>query len=290
MSETMLDLLRKRAEHICEDGVQLLDQFSGMHPVNSPYDSLVLISVEGNHFWNKLPVEGKQIQSKLLPEIDRFTDLVNNLSQNLPSSSKQEIKNILELTKKAIEQNSKTWWKTKEEAVSKFRELFTQFIAILSDYYKISLDDVIVVPDTNAFLSNPEIESWRFKEIKHFTIILTPTILSELDEHKINHKNLNIRDNATKIIRKIKEYRRRGSINEGVVIVTGLVSLKSIASEPNMLKSLSWLDPNNADDRFLASTLEIIRSNLGYKVFIITSDINLQNKAEIAGIPFCEVP
>jgi rRNA-processing protein FCF1 len=253
-------------------------------------DGLVVICLEGNQFWNKLPTEGMQIQALLLPEINRFTEIVFVLSQNLPNNTQQELKDLLKRIKSAVEQSHGTWWHTINEAVERFRELFVKLIAIFKDYYKNSLDDVFVIPDTNAFLINPDIEHWRFEDANHFTIILTPTVLSELDEHKINHKNENVRKKAIKIIKKIQEYRRRGSINQGVVIVNGCVSLKSIAIEPNMSKSLSWLDPNNADDRFLATTLEVIRNYLGSRVFIITSDINLQNKAEMAGIPLQEVP
>jgi predicted ribonuclease YlaK len=57
-----------------------------------------------------------------------------------------------------------------------------------------------------------------------------------------------------------------------------------------MSQTLSWFDSTNADDRFLATALEIIRANMGAIVFIVTSDINMQNKAEMAGIPFREVP
>jgi predicted ribonuclease YlaK len=139
-------------------------------------------------------------------------------------------------------------------------------------------------------LANPDIERWQFEGVDHFTIVLTPTALSELDRHKVNHKNECVRRKASKLILKIKEYRRRGPLHGGVSVVKGQVSLRSVAHEPNMSESLSWFDATNADDRFLATALEEIRANLGARVFIVTSDINMQNKAEAAGIPFYEVP
>jgi rRNA maturation endonuclease Nob1 len=290
MNETMLDIFRRRAERICEDGVRLLGQFSGMHPVNTPGDSFVVLNPNGDQFWNDLTPVGKQIQTQLLPEIDRFTDLVCTLTQDLPSDSQQNMKDVLKKIRSAVEQNGSTWWKTNDEAIEGFRNLIKQVITMLEDYYGTSLDVTIAIPDTNAFLGNPDIEHWQFENTNHFTIILTPTVLSELDKHKINHRNQAVRDNASKVIRKIKEYRRRGSLHEGVVVVNDRVSLQSIASEPNMSQSLSWFDSSNADDRFLATTVEVIRNNLGARVFIVTSDINMQNKAEMAGIPFREVP
>jgi len=46
----------------------------------------------------------------------------------------------------------------------------------------------------------------------------------------------------------------------------------------------------DADDHFLASAIDIMRADLTTHAFIVTSDINLQNKAEMAGLPFREVP
>lgn len=290
MSDTMLDILLSRAERICEDVIRFLGEFSGMHPANTPGDSVVLISPSGNYFWNDLPPGGKQIQTRLLPEIDRFAELVCTLTRDLPTAAQQDLKGVLRIMRSAVEQNGTTWWKTKDEAVECFRDLVDRALTTLGDYFGTPSSATLAIPDTNVLLGNPNIENWQFEGVSHFLIILTPAVLSELDSHKINHRNQAVRDKATRLIRKIKEYRRRGSLHEGVVIVNGRVSLRSIASEPDMSQTLSWFDSSNADDRFLASALQIIRSELVANVFVVTSDINMQNKAEMAGIPFREVP
>jgi len=261
-----------------------------MRPMNSPSDSVVIINLSGSHWWNDLPPEGKQIQARLLPEIDRFAELVRALARNLPGSSSHELDTALDTIRDAVEQDHGTWWKAREQAVGGFSGLIDQIMVALTEYYGTSSSVVLTIPDTNALLENPDIEQWRFENRNHFTIILTPTVLSELDEHKVNHRNPEVREKASKLIRKIKEYRRRGALHEGVPIVTDRVSLRSIAREPDMSKSLSWFDATNADDRFLATALDEIRGNPGATAFVVTSDINMQNKAEVAGIPFCEVP
>jgi len=290
MSYTMLDILGTRAERICEDGVRLLKEFSGMHPVNSPGDSIVSINPSGNHSWNKLPPGGKAIQARMLPEVDRFTESVRTLTQGLPGTAQQDMTGTLEGIRSAVEQNGATWWKTRDEAVDGFRKLVGQVITTLDDYCGTPSGAAVAIPDTNALLGNPDVEQWQFDDTSSFTMILTPTVLAELDVHKVNHRNQAVRDRASKLIRKIKEYRRRGPLLEGVVIVDGTVSLRAIANEPNMSQTLSWFDSTNADDRFLATAMDVIRANLGTTVFIVTSDINMQNKAEMAGIPFREVP
>jgi predicted ribonuclease YlaK len=57
-----------------------------------------------------------------------------------------------------------------------------------------------------------------------------------------------------------------------------------------MSESLPWLDAANRDDRFLASAIEIMRQHPRSAVTIVTRDINLQSKAELASIPFVEPP
>lgn len=73
-------------------------------------------------------------------------------------------------------------------------------------------------------------------------------------------------------------------------MVSGRISLRSIAKEPNLELSLPWLDGNNDDDRLLASMIEIMRGHPRSPAAIVTADINLQNKAEFCRLPFLEPP
>lgn len=107
---------------------------------------------------------------------------------------------------------------------------------------------------------------------------------------KINHRNEDVRKKAETLINKIKEYRRRGRLNDGVDVVSGKIFLRSVALEPNMQETLPGLDPTNVDDRFLASVVELMQTNVRSSVMIVTRDINLQNKAEMARVPYCEPP
>ena len=57
-----------------------------------------------------------------------------------------------------------------------------------------------------------------------------------------------------------------------------------------MKATLKWLDKDVADDRLIASTLEIIAQQPSARVVLVTSDINLQNKADAALIECYETP
>jgi hypothetical protein len=290
MTDTMMDILCARSDRICTDGVKLLKEFSGMHPRNTPDSPFVLLGGNGDHSWNDLPPDGKQIQANLLPALDRLFELIRVLTKNLPNTVQNDLARTTRTIRNAIEQDGTTWWKTKDEAADEFRKLFDEFFITFASYSGGASGDVLIVPDTNALLANPDIEHWHLEGAGHFTVILTPTVLSELDKHKVNHRNQQVRDKASMLIQRIKEYRRRGPLHTGVPLVKNRISLRSIAGEPNMSQSLSWFDPTIADDRFLATALEIVRSNLNTAVFIVTSDVNMQNKTELAEIPFREVP
>ena len=146
------------------------------------------------------------------------------------------------------------------------------------------------VPDTNALIYNPDLESWAFSETPKFTIVLLPTVLSELDKLKMNHRNEEVRKKVEKLIRKIKEYRRRGSLISGVTLVKDKIKIQAIAVEPDIESSLPWLDSDNNDDRLLAGVIEVLRARPHSPVLIVSRDINFQNKAEFANIPFLEPP
>ena len=53
--------------------------------------------------------------------------------------------------------------------------------------------------------------------------------------------------------------------------------------------TLKWLDEDNCDDRIIASVLEVQSSNPTARVVLVTGDINLLNKADVARIESAEL-
>jgi hypothetical protein len=72
--------------------------------------------------------------------------------------------------------------------------------------------------------------------------------------------------------------------------VDGTIKVKMVPTEPRMAELPNWLDPNSKDDRLVGSCLELQFQNPSVNVILVTGDINLQNKAEMAFLPFCEPP
>lgn len=76
---------------------------------------------------------------------------------------------------------------------------------------------------------------------------------------------------------------------EGVTVAKTM-TVKMIPTEPRMADLPSGLDPNNQDDRIIGSVLEIQSARPSTVVVLVTDDTNLQNKAEMAFLPWAEPP
>ena len=142
--------------------------------------------------------------------------------------------------------------------------------------------------DTSQADAVDELDKWRFDDAAHFTLVITATVLGELDHLKIEHRNPELRERAESLIRRIKSYRGRGDLSAGVTLVKNVSTIKTLALEPKVEETLPWLDPTNKDDRILAAFVEVMREHVRTPVILVTRDINLQNKAEYAGLPFAE--
>jgi len=158
-----------------------------------------------------------------------------------------------------------------------------------------SLDDPsdgrpIFVPDANALVRSPELDEWVFAGVPRFSVLLTPTLLSELDELKMTYRVENVRATAEAVINRVKEFGRRGDLHEGVTLRRERSTIRMVGAEADFARTLPWLDPNVRDDRLIAETIEAIRRHPRSPVTLVTADINLQSKARLAGIPFLEPP
>lgn len=287
--KSLFDNLQDMANEILEMLENLLLNHSALYPRNDKTGHVVLITPYP-YAYRELSETGRQIQWKLLDKYRRFILLLQVLLQEAPKDIWDQLTNADSTILGTIEQKP-TGCQTTQEAFIKAREALCNLLALVKTLYAPSPDDnVLLVPDTNALLYNHELDKWEFGGIPRFTLILTPTVLSELDALKINHRNEQVRDKANSLIRQIQEFRRRGRLVEGVTIVEGRSTLLAVATEPRIEQSLPWLDPQNNDDRILATAIEIMRRYPQSIVAVVSRDINLQNKAEFACIPVIKPP
>ena len=153
-----------------------------------------------------------------------------------------------------------------------------------------SKNDILVVPDVNSLLADADPVKYRdVAGQDRFVFMLLPTVLGELDKLKIEHRNIDVREKARKIIDRIKGWRNQGALTDGVTVDKS-ITVKAASREPDMKNSLSWLDPSNNDDRIIASVLSIQVEFPAAQVTLVSADINLLNKADAAMIETAELP
>jgi hypothetical protein len=143
----------------------------------------------------------------------------------------------------------------------------------------------LLVPDTNALLYQPAIERWE-PENGPWTAVIVPQVVRELDQLKMGERP--VAEAAATFIRQLKEYGGRGDTFSGVPLARGN-QLREVAVDADMTNTLSWLRADHADDRLLASVLELKWRDLTADVVLVTRDRNLQNKVRLARVSFLDV-
>lgn len=141
----------------------------------------------------------------------------------------------------------------------------------------------VLVPDTNALIFNPAIETWNVGNDR-IAITVLPQVIAELDGKKMDRK---IGEKASSLIRRFKEFDRRGDTLVGVPVV-GKVMFREVALDSAFDGAPSWLNKRNADDRILAGALDLAQQELASRIVLVTRDRNMQNKARRLGLPYVD--
>ncbi len=286
--QTVAESLTVAGTDLLDEVAVLLGNDAPLEDINEPPSSVVFI---GPSFgFEDLPLEKKRLQSRLNEHRRRFFAFARAL---LCTQSTEVLKRIEEretTVREVIEQEHLVWHSTTGEALAAVKKAVHEILEAVGHLHDPVEGSVVLVPDTNALILSPAFQKWSFEALPEFELLLVPLVLSELDTLKINHRDSNVKQKAQAVIRQIKEYARRGSLSVGVTIVANRIRLRALASEPRVEETLFWLDPTVPDDRMLASTVEAMRMHPRSTVALVTGDINLQNKAAFAGIPFLEPP
>jgi hypothetical protein len=286
---TVAEAITERVEAFCALLRRLLlEHSSEPRDMNTP-DSPVLI-VGGSYAWGKLDDEGRRLQSRLLDEHRRLAPLVRALLRSAPADAYKKLEDGQGLIEDLIDQSHLTFYRSRQDALAAAERELDRQLALLADLYDAGDNDAVYVPDTNALLWNTDLEQWAFAETPRFTIVLTPAVLGELDRLKIEHRNPDVRAKAEGLIKRIHSYRERGELWRGVPLRRGRSTIRTVAIEPKVHEALPWLDPASEDDRILAAFIEVMREHPRTLVVLVTRDVNLQNKAEYAGLPFAPPP
>lgn len=281
--------LQEQMKEIEEKTMELLDASSISHFHNDPYSSIVVIGP--TNYWGDTDERQKRLQIEVLklyrPWIEHIRLLFSGASDEVSKQISETDTFVMHWVQK------KSSWDVPAsigEAKSVFSRKIQSFVDLLKMLGFPKQHKIIVVPDTNALALCPDFASYeRVAGQPEFALVIMPTILSELDQLKVAARDESFRRKVKSIITRIKGLRAQGSLLKGVT-VNKTVSVRMEAREPDFKHSLSWLDSSNNDDRLLASILELQRQEPSAVVILSTSDLNLQNKAEMAYVPFVEPP
>ncbi len=103
--------------------------------------------------------------------------------------------------------------------------------------------------DTNIFLHYQDVEQLKLEQRygKGIVLVIPRVILGELNKHKDSHKSAKIRERARSVCRKIRDWDRAGQVTDNIQF-----RFEIKTSDPKKHN----LNPDSADDRFLADILE----------------------------------
>lgn len=253
------------------------------------YEDVVVIAPD--FYWGEANVQQKNVQLTLKREFDNWIELLKIAVKGAPEEVIQRLETAETNFRQWLELDSNNWSVKPDRAHNDqtMREQIGEFEHILNILDAGKTGGIIVVPDTNAIIKEPDPVKYRaIVAADAFTFLLLPTVLSELDNLKNLHRNPDFRDKAEKVVTRIKGWRKQGSLSAGVT-VDRAITVKAAHNEPNMKSTLSWLDAAIMDDRIIASLLEIQSASPNSKIVLITGDINLQNKADAALIEHMEL-
>jgi hypothetical protein len=249
-----------------------------------------ILSIVPDSSWDTLNDEGRRRQRKVLDRWNRWLEKTRLLFTEDAGKCRQDLEEAAKNITKWLDRSEPDFSipKSLTDAPLMFRKHIRPLFDLLAPF--MSDGPLVVVPDTNVILRNQELSSWaEVLDTNEFVVLLVPGVLSELDEHKVNHRVPEVRDKARTFSNRIKGWRNQGSLSDGVR-VQGKVYVRVSAREPNFQRTLSWLDPQVTDDRIIASVLEWQRSNPTNAVQLLSGDSIMLAKADEAGVPTGDVP
>lgn len=259
------------------------------HDLSRSYSNLIVIGHPTNH-WGQKKDGHDSFQLQLRKSFKTFLEYYSLIEPILPEKKANEGKQAIKQINSWIEEKHGAPGSTLEYAINRFNKELNKLSEALTLLGSSSGNsEIILVPDTNALLKHPELADYSSKFESTFVILITPTVIAELDSLKVNHRNESVREKAKSVINRFKGYKNQGDVIDKGITIAKKIKLKMIPYEPKFDNVLSWLDPNNNDDRIIATVLDIEIRNITSEVILLTSDLNLQNKALVAGLAYKDI-
>jgi hypothetical protein len=135
---------------------------------------------------------------------------------------------------------------------------------------------IYVIADTNLFIECHPLAQLKWSELygaEPVMLVVPMTVIRELDDLKSNGKTQGKRDRALKALQLCR------SAKSGSVVITTNVSLMVRKTEPQEATFVSHsLDPKIADDRIIASAMEVWSEHLSERMTTLSGDTTFDIK------------
>lgn len=239
--------------------------------------SVIFLGADVYH-WSKKDeknqIKAREIFSKFNQNLDLLLPKANPSTQKELQKTKKSIMNLIDQVHAP-------------SSIESGKKIIRSDLQKYKDFLYLFVEDEVktcIVPDTNCIVQFPDPSSYQIIcGSKKFEFIILPTVLSELENQKSYHKNQVYKKKVKSVITRLKGFRNQGDVLNGI-IVNKTITVKMIATEPDFDQTLSWLKANINDDRIIASTLELQVQYPSNQIILITADLNLQNKAQLANL------
>ena len=244
-----------------------------------------------DYYWGETTPQQTNAQLEIKRDYETWFELFTAVFARAPNDVTRRIEEADNAMRKWIE--LETNHSISDDLVAnenKMRDDAERFFGLLEILETEKPEPPIVVPDTNAFAN--EREPVKYASVAGedtFEFLLLPTVMGELDVLKTSHRNPEFREKVTKAIKRVKGWRQQGPLVKGVTI-NRTIKIRAVAHEPDMENTLTWLTRESKDDRIIASVLEVQAENPAARLVLVTGDINLMNKADVAQIETAEWP
>lgn len=288
-----LDRLRAELGEIRADMEELLDHSTIRNVNPNRGDSDVFFVGASDWGWGPSDSEVTALQMRLFGKYRRWYERFELLFPDATPDVTERINDVDAFLRRWTQRDG-SWDHSVPSTIDAAKAAAARQFTTLDDLLDLAAraGDAVprLVPDTNALLRNPDLGSYaRAVWSPAFIIHLLPTVLSELDDLKDRGRSPELRAQAQGVVRRLKGLRDKGNLAAGVAL-TKSITVRADAREVDVRAVLDWLDPAVPDDRIVASALRLQSDHPTGTVVLVTSDLNLQNKADAVGLPYIETP
>lgn len=239
-------------------------------------------------FSHDLDIQQRQQQNILLNRFQEWEEHFRLMIRVMPSQFKKEINNILHYIVSRIE--LKHDWLI-EATIEANAKQISKNISFLYEVFLIleeSKTGYLLVPDSDYLINSGSISQFGpLFGLTEYRLVLLPSVLDEIRLLARSGSLGELQVRAQKLLDEVKRLKRKGSLIKGIEL-SQAVTLQVPPVEADFDNTLKWLDRNLLDDRIIAALLAFEHSHPDRIVVLLSDNINLQNKAELAGIPYFE--